>query len=240
MITIPTTAMRADTTAGSNPAATTAASGTATPPATTNTPAGGAMGKDAFLKLLVAQMKNQDPMNPMQGDQMATQLATFSSLEQLQQINTTLTSQQTSSGSLLGAIQASSAITMIGHTVVASGNQVQVGGPNASGSVTTYIAGAGTSATLHIYDSGGHDVGSRSLGPVAGGSQTFDVGDAAKGLPEGIYTYGVDVKDASGNAVSVQTYTSGKVDGITSGTNGIVLNAGSFVIPYASVTRVIQ
>ena len=52
------------------------------------------MGKDQFLKLLIAQLQNQDPMNPMQGDQMASQLAQFSSLEQLQQINTTLTGQQ--------------------------------------------------------------------------------------------------------------------------------------------------
>lgn len=49
------------------------------------------MGKDEFLKLLVAQMKNQDPLNPADGQQMAAQLAQFSSVEQLQNANDTLT-----------------------------------------------------------------------------------------------------------------------------------------------------
>ncbi len=52
--------------------------------------AGGAMGKNEFLKLLVAQMSNQDPLNPMDGKEMAAQLAQFSSVEQLLNINTKL------------------------------------------------------------------------------------------------------------------------------------------------------
>src|SRR5471032_1716961 len=90
-------------------------------------PAGGAMGKDQFMKLLIAQMQNQDPTNPMDGSQMASQLAQFSSLEQLQEVNTNLAGQQTSQGALLGAIQASSAVSTMGHTVVAAGNQLQIG-----------------------------------------------------------------------------------------------------------------
>jgi flagellar basal-body rod modification protein FlgD len=51
---------------------------------------GGKLGKDEFLKLLVAQMKNQDPLNPMDGQQMAAQLAQFSSVEQLVTANESL------------------------------------------------------------------------------------------------------------------------------------------------------
>ncbi len=219
---------------------TAAAAAAATASGATATPAGGALGKDAFMKLLIAQMQNQDPMNPMQGDQMATQLATFSSLEQLQQINATLTSQQTSSGSLLGAIQATSAMNTIGHTVVAAGNQLQIGGSGGASSVTAAIGTGGGAATLHIYNSAGTEVGTRSLGTVAAGKQTFALGDATSGLADGTYTYRIDVKDTSGNAVGVQTYMTGVVDGVSSEQTGIVLTAGSLSIPYASVVQIIH
>lgn len=52
--------------------------------------AGGAMGKDQFIKLLVTEMKNQDPLNPMDGKELAAQLAQFSSVEQLMDVNTKL------------------------------------------------------------------------------------------------------------------------------------------------------
>ncbi len=52
--------------------------------------AGGAMGKDEFVKLLVTEMKNQDPLSPMDGKELAVQLAQFSSVEQLINVNTKL------------------------------------------------------------------------------------------------------------------------------------------------------
>ncbi len=208
-----------------------------TAPAVAATP-GGDMGKDQFMKLLIAQLQNQDPTNPMDGSQMAAQLAQFSSLEQLQQINTTLTGQTTSSGTLLGAIQASSAINTIGHTVMASGNALQLGGPSGTTSVTSNFAGAAQTATLHIYNSAGNEIGSRDLGAVTGGKQTIDLGSATSGLQDGAYTYSIDAKDSAGSAVAVQTYTTGKVDGITTGTNGLILTAGSLSIPYASVIQI--
>jgi len=52
--------------------------------------AGGAMGKDQFMKLLITEMQNQDPMSPMDGKDLAVQLAQFTSVEQLTDINTKL------------------------------------------------------------------------------------------------------------------------------------------------------
>ncbi len=202
--------------------------------------AGGALGKDQFLQMLVAQLKNQDPLNPMQGDQMASELAQFSSLEQLQQINTTLTDQQSSTGSLLGAIQSTAAINTIGHTVVAMGNQVQVGGTSGSTSVPVDVAAASSSATLHIYDSAGVEVGTRSLGALQAGKQSIDLGDASSGLPDGMYTYSVDAKDSSSQPVTVQTYVTGRVDGVSTSQNGLVLTSGGLVIPYANVIQILN
>jgi flagellar basal-body rod modification protein FlgD len=199
---------------------------------------GGALGKDQFLKLLIAQLQHQDPLNPMQGDQMATQLAQFSSLEQLQQINASLTAQQSASGALVDAIQATAVINTIGHTVVAAGNELQLGGANGATSVTALVGDAGGKGTLHIFDQNGHEVGTRELGVINGGRQTFDIGTAGDGLAAGTYTYSIDAKDGAGNAVTVQTYMTGKVDGVSRGPSGLVLNVGAFTIPYASVVQI--
>ena len=199
---------------------------------------GGAMGKDQFMKLLIAQMQNQDPMNPMQGDQMAAQLAQFSSLEQLQQMNTTLSAQSGASASLLGAIQTNAAMGTIGHSVLAIGDGVQVGGNAATQAVTVDIAANAKTAKLNILDSNGKVVGTRDLGAISGGRQTFDLGDALDGVRDGNYTYEIEAQDVDGNAVGVTTYMQGRVDGISSGTNGLVLNLGNLQIPYANVVSV--
>ena len=73
---------------------------------------------------------------------------------------------------------------------------------------------------------------------ISGGRQTFDLGDALDGVKAGNYTYGIDAQDGDGNSVGVTTYMSGKVDGISSGTDGLVLNLGTLQIPYANVVAV--
>jgi flagellar basal-body rod modification protein FlgD len=225
-------------TTGTTGTAGTSSSGSSTSGTTGADAPGGAMGKDQFMKLLIAQMQNQDPMNPMQGDQMAAQLAQFSSLEQLQQMNTTLSGQSDASATLLGAVQTNAAMGTLGHNVLAIGNGVQVGGTGATQSVTVDVGAATKSATLNIYDANGKVVGSRDLGSLAGGRQTFDLGGAVSGVNTGNYTYSIDAKDADGNAVNVTTYMNGRVDGISSGSSGLVLNMGNLQIPYANVVSV--
>ncbi|HEY4219229.1 MAG TPA: flagellar hook capping FlgD N-terminal domain-containing protein [Gemmatimonadaceae bacterium] len=199
---------------------------------------GGDMGKDQFMQLLIAQLQNQDPTSPMDGSQMAAQLAQFSSLEQLQNINTTLTGQSTSDGTLLGAIQASSAIATMGHTVTAVGNQFQLGGTNAANSVTISLAAPAVSGTLHVYDAAGNEVGTKTLNAMNSGQQTISLDGATNGLGDGTYTYSVDAKDAAGTAVTATTYSTGKVDGISTGANGMILTAGGMTIPYGNVVSI--
>src|SRR5215207_5272910 len=85
---------------------------------------GGALGKDQFLQLLVAQMKNQDPMNPMDGTQMAAQLAQFSSVEQLTQINESLASQSTGQTGLATLLANNGALGSVGKSVVVAADAV--------------------------------------------------------------------------------------------------------------------
>jgi len=78
------------------------------------------LGKDEFMKMLIAQLKHQDPLNPMDGTAFTAQLAQFSSLEQLQNINTQLSS-FTKQQQSLGNTQA---VNLIGREVLAKGDTV--------------------------------------------------------------------------------------------------------------------
>jgi flagellar basal-body rod modification protein FlgD len=73
------------------------------------------MGKDDFFKMLIAQLKNQDPLNPQDGTAFATQLAQFSSLEQLTNLNEALASQNLTYANLLHV----QAVNLIGKEVTA-------------------------------------------------------------------------------------------------------------------------
>ena len=99
-----------------------AATGERTAALPTNTK--GALGKDQFLQLLVAQMRNQDPMNPQDGQEMAAQLAQFSSVEQLTQINQTLAAQGGAQGSLLDSLTGGLALNAVGKQVEVDPTQV--------------------------------------------------------------------------------------------------------------------
>ena len=198
---------------------------------------GGKLGRDEFLKLLVAQMKHQDPMNPMNADQMAAQLAQFSTVEQLAQLNATVSAQQEAQAAMVNALHAGTAVGLVGKTVLAEGDGVVVPAEG-DAAVTVRIGDAGGAATLRVFDAEGREVGSRALGTVAGGRQTFELGSAAAGLTPGAYTYAVEVRSPSGGQVPVQGYTAGRVDGVRYGKEGPVLLAGPLTIAFGSVVEI--
>jgi flagellar basal-body rod modification protein FlgD len=97
-------------------------SGTATPTSSSSTQTD-SIDKDAFLKIFLAQMQNQDPLNPMDGADFTSQLAQFSSLEQLYNVNTNLQSMQTSAGHSIRY----QAMDFCGKEVTAKGDQLSLG-----------------------------------------------------------------------------------------------------------------
>ena len=126
-------------TAPTTGAASAGASSTATnstPTAASASQPGGAMGKTQFLQLLVAQMKNQDPLNPMDGTQMASQLAQFSTVEQLQNANDTLTQ-------IAAAVRVAN-----GASGSASGAGSSTSGSSASGASTSGPSASGSSGAV--------------------------------------------------------------------------------------------
>ena len=205
---------------------------------TTPTAPGGKMGKDEFIKLLVAQLKNQDPLDPAKGQEMAAQLAQFSSVEQLMNMNTALASQGAANAQLLGMFQANAAMGAIGRTVIAAGDQIALDGSGDPRSITAYVGGSGGTATLTIRDANGKEVGTQKVGLLNGGEQTIDLSEKLAELPAGTYTYELAVTDLQGRAVEVQPYMSATIDAVQMSAMGPVLLADGLRIPFGDVIEI--
>ncbi len=176
-----------------------------------------AIGKDAFLTMMVAQLKNQDPLNPMEGTDFTAQLAQFSSLEQQISTNTNLEN-------ILGALQSSSDETnlfnYIGRNVTSDGNPVTVEkGEVVSGG--TFRLEEDATIDVVVYNEDGNAVRVLSSGSEALEEGSYNIdwdGKDEEGYPvlNGEYTYDVIAKDTDGEYMTVKTKNSGLVTGLTS------------------------
>lgn len=174
------------------------------------------LGKDEFLQLLVAQMSHQDPLEPTKNEEFVAQLATFSSLEQLQDINagtqTGLLMQQSMSNAL--------STSMIGKDVLIDSSSVTVSGGESTDFVVD-LAGEGA-LTVEITDADGSVV--RTLEITGEDGAELAVGEHAfswdgedengEAVADGSYGISVTAQDAAGEDVPVNTWLRGHVDGV--------------------------
>jgi flagellar basal-body rod modification protein FlgD len=190
--------------------ATSAAAGTAAAAET-------ALGKDAFLKMLVAQLKNQNPLSPLDGTDFAAQLAQFSSLEQLTNMSTQMENLTSSIGSMVN----SQLVTMIGSEVTANGNTITADGT--AKTLTYSLASDISSGEIGIYDSNGSLVATLPIGSAGAGTNTAVWDSSGR---TGTYTFAVSGTDLQGNSVSGTTMTTGAVTGVNfqGGTSYLVVN----------------
>jgi flagellar basal-body rod modification protein FlgD len=123
--------------------------------------------QDRFLKLLVAQLNNQDPMNPMDNAQMTSQMAQINTVTGIQQVNETLKS-MTTQFSGMQVLQGSS---MVGREVLLAGNQLSRNAGVAAGALD--LAGKADTVKIDILSPGGQVLDSLNLGPKSAGRQNF-------------------------------------------------------------------
>jgi flagellar basal-body rod modification protein FlgD len=115
----------------------------------------GVMGKDDFMKLMIEQLKYQDPLNPMESQEFAAQLAQFSSLEQLSNLNSAVNESINANYLLTQSINNTLTATLIGKEVKFAGNELQNNGDNTVKFGYTLPANA-NDVTVSIYDSAGN------------------------------------------------------------------------------------
>jgi flagellar basal-body rod modification protein FlgD len=188
------------------------------------------MGKEDFLHLLVAQLQAQDPLNPMDSTGFTAQLAEFSSLEQLQNVNSNLEGISTSQ-----AISTNSqAVDFIGKTVTAVGNSITVQNGTSSPLQIIYIS---------VYDQYGNFIRDLEVGALPAGQHTlsWDALDYLGGqVPDGSYRFEVNAIDAEGNSVATTAFTSGTVTGVNFEDGLAYLIIGDEQIPMGNVVQVLS
>jgi flagellar basal-body rod modification protein FlgD len=181
--------------------------------------------KDDFLKLLVTQMRYQDPMNPMDNAQMTSQIAQLNTVEGINQLNATVTNLQAS----LMASQSMQSASLIGKTILADGNAINL--QSGSASLSMRLEGPAESVVVDVINSGGRIIKTANLGANAAGIQTFTWdGSTNEGgvAPNGQYTFQVNAKKLN-QAVVITPLTQATVSGVelTSAGPQLSLNNGT-------------
>lgn len=179
--------------------------------------------QDRFLKLLVTQMKNQDPLNPMDNAQVTSQMAQLSTVSGIDKLNATL---QALSSSMV-ASQSMQAATMIGHVVMVPGSSMEL--VNGKGSAAVNLTQPADSVSVAISDASGNVVRNMQMGSQGVGAVPFQwdgMNDAGQLLADGSYKFSATAQ-LGGVKSTASTMSYGLVNSVMQGTQGATLNVGA-------------
>ncbi|CAG2156363.1 Basal-body rod modification protein FlgD [Cupriavidus yeoncheonensis] len=177
-----------------------------------------------FLTMLVTQMNNQDPLNPMDNSQLTSQLAQISTVSSMQTMNATL-------NQLLGQVSASRAMdsaALIGHTVMVPGSQVSVK-DGVPGKIGVDLPSTADAVTVNVIDKDGNVVRTIDMkGQTAGVHDIAWDGknDAGTAVADGDYSFKVNAT-ANGNSVQPVALVFGKVQSISGDSTGVLVDIGN-------------
>ncbi len=190
---------------------------------------------DRFLKLLVTQMQNQDPLNPMDNAQVTSQMAQINTVTGIDKLNTTMGTMNAS----LTQMKMLQSATLVGHQVVMQGNQLNVNTTTGQAIGGFELTSAASSVRIDIVNSAGVTLDTLNDSAVSAGQHTFQWTP-----PEGTDTsnlkFKVTASDGTGKTVAVTSLQTDTIDAVTnnSGTLNLELrNAGSTA--YSKIKTVI-
>ncbi|MGD9786447.1 MAG: flagellar hook assembly protein FlgD [Sulfuricellaceae bacterium] len=176
--------------------------------------------QDRFLKLLVAQMQNQDPLNPMDNAQVTTQMAQIQTVSGIEKLNQTLQSLSAS----YAATQTMQSASMIGHGVLTDGNLLTLKGGTAVAGVD--LSAAADQVEVDVYDQYGTLVNTNKLGSRDAGSFAFQwdgKDDNGNVLPDGNYSFTVKATKGT-DKVDATALALGLVNSVRLTSTGSLLN----------------
>jgi len=194
------------------------------------------LGKDDFLKLLIAQLSAQDPLDPMGAQDFSAQLAQFSGLEQMTNVNSNLEILQ----KLQTASQNTSSLSLIGKIVESYGNAFNHSA-NSSETLSYSLASDAVSVRIDMFDSTGSQVDMIRLDNQGQGKNTasWDGFDKhGNPLPAGTYSYTVKADNQAGAPIAVDTFSSGLVSDVVFGEDETYAIVNGKEFPFSAIKRV--
>ncbi len=190
---------------------------------------------DMFLKLLVTQLKNQDPLSPADNTAFVAQLAQFSSLEGINNLNDNFTGVTESMNSLNNFGTAN----LIGRNVTVKGDSFNYRGTPAS--LGYELNNSADTVTLTVFNSSGRVVSTDTAKNVSPGSHVFSwdgLDSDGNQLPQGDYDFTVTAGDGKGNDVPLDTYISGLVEGVDFFGDTAKINIDGAMFPASDIKEI--
>jgi len=197
------------------------------------------IGKNDFLKLLTYQLRSQNPLQPYDNQEFASQLAQFSQLEQLMDIKSLLQDQVTTNTALAETISNSALPGLLGKTARANTNKVSFDGEN-SLSLGFNLAYQASKGELVIKDSSGKTVKTIELSQTQLSSGDHKIsweGRDSSGnlLPSGEYSFQCNVYDGNGKQFGADTFTYGTIEAVRFKSSGTMLVINGSEIPLQDI-----
>lgn len=171
---------------------------------------------DMFTKLLVAQIRNQDPLSPSDPSQFVNQLSQLSQTEALQ----SLAKMNSASASVLQSLQVLAMGAQVGSEVMVETSSVQLDGKPVSGAARLESASAATELVLTGVDGVQHKL---SLGSRGAGIVPFSIDPVALGLPPG--KYNLQVKTSNNQLPAIEI--GGRLDAVRMSAGGMILKVAN-------------
>ena len=187
---------------------------------------------DRFLKLLVAQMQNQDPLNPMDNAQVTSQMAQINTVTGIDRLNTSVQTLQ----SQFMQLQAVQGASLVGHDVIVPGNRLDVDATSHVGQGGFELPQAVDAVKVEILSSSGQVVETLNLGASTAGMHSFDWNaSSAAAASTGQLTFRVTAT-SGGTAVTATPLMRDEVTAVRANGSTFTLElAGSGSVPYTSV-----
>lgn len=197
------------------------------------------MGQQEFLQLLIAQMQNQDPMNPMDGNEFASQLAQFNSVEQLIGVNAGLKNLQGTQNMMSASLTNSMAASLTGKQVRALSNQVYLSASD-SAEVQFKLNNIAEEVDVIIRNASGAEIRRETLKGVASGDNTWQwdgLNNSGDRMGEG--NYYVEVKAKNGDKpVGSLVFIEGVANKVRYSGEGVLLTVNGVEVPIGDVEEV--